>query len=107
MLTILRRSRPDPGNERQKLQAEAQPGERRFPGSRPSRGRIDRNVCGISSFSHTAAISPDLPLSVVRQVVHDYSAPLAHFPGPVEKVILGRSVAAGSEDRDLSSVGSA
>ena len=27
---------------------------------------------------HTAATSPDLPLSVAKQVIHDYSAPVVH-----------------------------
>ena len=73
-------SRPHPGDERRELPAQAQPGERRLAGSgrfrRRPRRRIRPTVNTVSSFSCNFAALPDLLPSVIRQVVHGYSAPL-------------------------------
>ena len=68
--------RPHPGDERRELQAQAQPGERRLASSGRPRRRISPTVNAVSS----CAALPDLLPSVIRQVIHSYSATVVQFP---------------------------
>ena len=77
VLTILRRSRPYPGNERRKLQAEAQRGELFLASTCPSRRRIDRTVNAVSSSFNVYTLTDSLP-SVITTVVHDHAAPVVN-----------------------------
>ena len=71
--------RPHPGDERRELQAQAQPGERRLASSGRPRRRISPTVNAVSS----CAALPDLLPSVIRQVIHSYSATVAQFPDAI------------------------
>ena len=74
-----------PGDERRELPAQAQPGNRRVPSSRRSRGRIGRTVNAAHSYSCNAAAPTNLLPSVITSVVHDHAAPVAHYLGAIDK----------------------
>ena len=85
VLTIRRRSRPDPGNERRELQAEAQRGEPFLASTCPSRRRIDRTVNSLSSCScNLATLIEQLP-PVLTSVVHDSSATVVYEVAAIDK----------------------
>ena len=77
--------RPHPGDERRKLQAQAQPGERRVSSSRRWRGRIGRTINAVSSCSFNVSTLTDLLPSVITSVVHDHAAPVAQYLGAIDR----------------------
>ena len=77
--------RPHPGDERRKLQAQAQQRERRVPSSRRSRGRIGRTVNAVSTCSFNVPTPTNLLPSVITSVVHDHAAPVAQYLSAIDK----------------------
>ena len=77
--------RPHPGDERRQLPPQAQPGNRRVPSSRRSRGRIGRTVNPVPSCSFNVSTLTDLLTSVITSVVHDLAAPVAHYLGAIDR----------------------